>query len=237
MPNNPHPPRRLNLSPWAGIFALLAAALTIGCVSIGDATTAVPRARTAPDNFDRINCEEIAGTAFRSDAERAWYGENCSRWPLVNVPEPRGGTSNVAAQPAECAAMRGRPYTSEQQRQWYLQNCQGGQLQGGGAQPGAGDRTNCDEIRGTAYRSSGERDWFLKNCPASGGTAAQTTSGPDRTNCNEIRGSAYRSNNERDWFVRNCSGATSASGGGQTQQLIIINPSPGNSSSNGRGRD
>ncbi|MGE0057384.1 MAG: hypothetical protein AB7T32_05330 [Dehalococcoidia bacterium] len=198
-----------------GIFAMV---LCAGCVKLGESSE-LPLAAVEPTAVpgDRINCGEILGTAFRSDNERQWFMDNCSKWPLVKVPdEPAPGSSPVVNEPAECAQIRGKPYESNQQRAWYLQNCnqnQPGQPTSNNAQTqsqpqtntttGDPDRTDCNAIRGTPYRSNNERAWFQQNC---GNSPAPVTTGPDRTDCNQIRGTAYRSPAERDWFNANCRG-------------------------------
>lgn len=191
-----------------------------GCVKLGESSE-LPLTVTeaTPTPVDRISCAEILGTAYRSDNERQWFMENCSKWPLVNVPdEPSVAAPPPAAapnEPAECAQIRGKPYESGQQRAWYLQNCnqgsappsaqapiQGSQPQSQASnQPGSGDRTDCNAIRGTSYRSASERAWYQQNCLNS---TPLVTSGPDRTDCAAIRGTTYRSENERNWFISNC---------------------------------
>ena len=108
--------------------------------------------RVAPprETASRQDCNAIMGTAFRSGDERAWFEQNCSRWPAaVAVAAPSAPVAPVApvapppnprpqsAAPApgdtpECAALRGRPYPSEAVRLWFLANCMG---QSGAAAP------------------------------------------------------------------------------------------------------
>src|SRR5215213_7861982 len=102
--------------------------LCAGCVKLGESSElplAAVQATVPPG--DRISCQEILGTAFRSDNEREWFMTNCSKWPLVKVAdEPAAGSvpaANAPKEPPECAAIRGKPYESNQQRTWYLQNC------------------------------------------------------------------------------------------------------------------
>jgi hypothetical protein len=204
--------------------------LTAGCVKLGESSE-LPLAavEATPVPGDRINCSEILGTAFRSDNERQWFMDNCSKWPLVKVADegaPAPGQTQAPAEPPECAQIRGKPYESNQQRNWYLQNCnQGSSAPRAGTTPtpssqqnqqqtqttGGPDRTDCNAIRGTAYRSAGERTWYIQNCSGSTQqqstqtqTQPQTTGGPDRTDCNAIRGTAYRSPAEQLWYNANC---------------------------------
>jgi hypothetical protein len=45
-------------------------------VPLVDSLTPTPQA-------ERIHCDDILGTAFRSEDERRWFGEECTDWPLV----------------------------------------------------------------------------------------------------------------------------------------------------------
>jgi hypothetical protein len=203
------------------IIGFLAVVLCAGCVKLGESSE-LPLAavEATPTPVDRVNCGEILGTAFRSDNERQWFMDNCSKWPLVKVPDeasaPAAATVN---EPPECAQIRGKPYESTQQRTWYLQNCN--QNQPGGQQPATNsqaqsqqlsqtqttsgpDRTDCNAIRGTAYRSNNERTWYQQHCGTSVQSAPLVTTGPDRTDCNAIRGTAYRSPAEQSWYNANC---------------------------------
>jgi hypothetical protein len=209
------------------LLALALSPLLAGCIKESSGEPHVGQINSAAEgrNTDRQNCDEIYGTAFRSNDERRWFEENCSRWPLVAVPqdEPRQQQAS-APLPEGCAAQRGRPYESQEQRRWYLANCLGRdnqqqdqqqqpqEQQQQSSQPAQeADRQNCDEIRGTPYRSPTERTWFQSNCGAQ-----VVTSGPDRTNCNEIRGTAYRSPTERAWFQANCGANAVTSGPDRT---------------------
>ena len=213
-------PRRLR---GFGLFMLLIPILLVSCIKSTEAQPNRP-AQDAPTTF-RTNCDEISGTAFRGAEEREWYMQNCSRWPLLDLPVAQPGSARGNQLPPECAAQRGRPYQSNEQRQWYLQNCLGNPAQAAPpSQPTPGppnqppqnqqpqqasaaagpDRTNCNEIRGTPYRSAAERSWYAANC--SGTQAQPVVAGPDRTNCDEIRGTPYRSAGERSWYAANCSG-------------------------------
>ena len=179
------------LSLVLGFIALL---LCTGCIKLGESSE-LPRSAVEPTAVpaDRISCQEILGTAFRSENERNWYIENCSKWPLVRVADEAAappGAPPANNEPPECAAIRGKPYESNQQRNWYLQNCN---QNGAPAAPtaanqqqpppppnqpaaqnqpqGGGDRTDCNAIRGTAYRSAGERIWYAQNCGSTTTTA------------------------------------------------------------------
>ena len=95
--------------------------------------------RSAPprETASRQDCNAIMGTAFRSGDERAWFEQNCSRWPAAVavaapsapvVPPANPRPQSVAPAPGdtpECAALRGRPYPSEPVRLWFLANCMG----------------------------------------------------------------------------------------------------------------
>lgn len=183
---------------FIGILAVL---LCAGCAKLGE-TKELPLAVTEPTPipYDRINCDEILGTVFRSPAERTFFEENCSKWPAVVVGDEPAPSATAAPrnEPAECAAIRGKPYESNAQRTFFLQNCsQSTRLT---TDASNSDRTDCNQIRGTTYRSNAEREWYNRNC----GNQPEANSGQDRTNCNDIRGSSYRSPQERDWFMKNC---------------------------------
>lgn len=189
------------------LIGALAVLLCAGCVKLGESSE-LPLAAVQPTQVppDRISCNEVLGTAFRSSTEREWFADNCSKWPLVKVADELqgGGPAAPSNEPPECAAIRGKPYESNQQRTWYLQNCNPNANPGAATTPQASsgsDRTDCNLIRGTAYRSNAEREWYAKNC-----SQAQQTSGPDRTDCNQIRGTSYRSDTERQWYDQNCRG-------------------------------
>jgi hypothetical protein len=191
---------------------LLTLLLVAGCVKSGSAQLQVDllEAENA-DTPDRADCAEIYGTAFRSETERTWFEENCSRWPLVDVPETRPSTPPPANNSARnrdeasptpqagdrqnCDEIRGTRYRSAAERSWYQENCGANQQQSSGP-----DRTNCNEIRGTTYRSHAERAWFQANC----GAGSSPSGGPDRTSCSAIRGTTYRSDAERAWYQANC---------------------------------
>jgi hypothetical protein len=202
--------RRGALGPWLFVAgAVLVTALLTGCFK---SDPPVPTAAAeVPDDFDRISCSEIMGTAFRSPTERQWFEANCSKWPAVDVIQ----IAPAAPLPPECDAMRGKPYESAEQRRWYLDNCTGrtpanaaspqrSPATASGQPPPGGPARGCDAIRGRPYQSDAERDWYLANCnqPA----PAPAPGGADRTDCNAIRGTAYNSANERQWYLANCTG-------------------------------
>jgi hypothetical protein len=231
------------------LFLLLASLAGAGCFKASIEPSPLQAKQQQPQ-VDRTDCGEIFGSAFRSNNERIWFEQNCSRWPPVPVPQPGppGASAAAAPEPPECAAVRGRPYQSDVQRTWFLANCQqGGQAPAAAAaapppppsgqpapapppppppaQPApalqASDRTSCDEIRGTAYRSDAERLWYVRNCSGTTGTTTTTSAGPDRTNCNEIRGTEYRSDAERNWYARNCANQPVAAPAPQTNQIQV----------------
>lgn len=185
-------------------FALIlcSALFLSGCVRLGESSELplLPQEPT-PQPVDRIACQEIFGTAFRSESERQWFQQNCSTWPPVAVADEPIRSTSSSAEPAECAAMRGRPYESNEQRTWFLQNCSGNRAAAAVSPGEAAERRDCDAIRGTPYRSNAERTWYMQNCSTA---QTQVTSGPDRTDCAAIRGTAYRSAAEREWFLSNC---------------------------------
>jgi hypothetical protein len=69
------------------VLGCVAAVLCAGCVKLGESSE-LPLAAVEPTAVppDRTDCGEILGTAFRSDNERQWFMDNCSKWPLVKVP-------------------------------------------------------------------------------------------------------------------------------------------------------
>lgn len=207
------------INPWHLISVVLAAAMAFA-VSItyvlvlnADGTRTVEKAGTgAQAPQDRTNCDEIYGTAYRSDSERTWFTDNCSAWSKAvgEVPEPSAAPTPQRSQPnpqpsspppagRDCNQIRGTPYRSAAERDWYLANCIGDQNQQ--TATAAGDRSDCNQIRGTPYRSDAEREWYGANCL---GLQQVASSGPDRTNCDEINGTPYRSDNERRWYLANC---------------------------------
>lgn len=99
----------------------------------------------AEDN--RRDCDRIRGTDYRSQAERAWYLENCTGAQIAS------GTDRE-----DCEDIEGTRYRSPDERRWFLTNCTGRQVASGE------DRTDCDQIRGSEYRSARERLWYLENC-------------------------------------------------------------------------
>jgi hypothetical protein len=161
----------LRSGPFLPFIAFLALLCT-ACVTKGESSElrAVGPPAALPD---RISCEQILGSAYRSDAERAWFHQNCSQWPPVKVdPAPAPASANGQApangEPPECASIRGRPYESSQQREFFLKNCHRPAspqpATTTGNVPAAGDRTDCNAITGTPYRSERERGWYLQNC-------------------------------------------------------------------------
>jgi hypothetical protein len=212
------------ISPWQLLLIVLATGLAFGAsvtyalvLDADNSTAAARRAATSqPPAEDRSNCDEILGTAFRSDDERRWYSENCSSWSAAvgYVPEPstRAPSGPTPAEREQvdpgpegrtCNQIRGTLYRSSAERDWYLRSCRANATPQPSATAGP-DRTNCDEIRGTPYRSANEQRWYQQNCPAAPQQIA--TPGPDRNNCDQIRGTPYRSANEQRWYQQNCGG-------------------------------
>ncbi len=213
----------------AGGLVALASVLSLGCsVSLKSSTApsaALPRSAVVAD---RNSCEEMFGTAFKSPAERTWFEQNCSRWPLVDVPQT--AVLTTAPEPAECAQQRGKPYTSDQQRQFFLQNCMG-QVTAPAAVANAVAQTNadpnCSALRGRAYSSDAERAWFLQNClgqPAQMDGNTTATTGPDRANCDQIRSTPYNSDAERGWFLQNCPSLPAPTNAQAQQPRTILVP-------------
>jgi len=165
-------------NPWHVLAVLAAAAIafaaSVTCVLVLGADGhpgAAARAGRAAQLPDRTKCEEIFGTAYRSEDERRWFSENCSTWSrsVGDVPEPETlaaptptpGTTAPGPDGRPCEQVRGTAYRSAAERAWYQANCLGN----GSPQATSGpDRTNCDEVRGTAYRSDTERAWYQANC-------------------------------------------------------------------------
>jgi hypothetical protein len=59
--------------------------------------TAVPAATTVPGALgDRTSCDQIRGTAYRSEAERIWFTANCQASP---TPTPAGSAASVTSTP------------------------------------------------------------------------------------------------------------------------------------------
>ncbi len=61
---------------------------------------------------NRLNCDEIRGTKFLSDAERQWFLANCGPSPTPTV-----------INRLNCDEIRGTQYLSDAERQWFLANC------------------------------------------------------------------------------------------------------------------
>ena len=136
----------------------------------------------------RHDCNAMMGTAFRATEEREWFGQNCSKWPAVNLaqavapapgqPQP-GASTVIQGDTPECAAKRGKPYASEQDRTWFLQNCirpevpapNTGNLQTqprpSGAQPTPVVNANaavCDTLRRSPNPTDEQRRWYFTYC-------------------------------------------------------------------------
>jgi hypothetical protein len=208
------------MRPWTLVIILFiagvafAASVTWALVDGSGPSTAAdnPLLQEPTREPDRTNCDEIYGTAYRSDEERRWFSENCSEWAkavgdLPLTPEEQAPQQTGAREPSspppdgrDCNQIRGTPYRSNAERDWYRANCGPGGPTAQQVSSGS-DRTDCNEIRGTPYRSDNEQRWYQENC---GPGRQQTTAGPDRADCNEIRGTAYRSDNERRWYQENC---------------------------------
>lgn len=65
---------------------------------------------------DRANCDEIRGTAYRSNAERSWYVRGCLGPTVSAAPSGPDRTS--------CDQIRGTEYRSTTEREWFIRNCQ-----------------------------------------------------------------------------------------------------------------
>jgi hypothetical protein len=160
---------------------------------------------------DRSDCGQILGTAFRSDAEQAWFTGNCSAWAGTTVgrlpdPTPVGGAVNP---------------DSGGQQQRGADGDRAGSGGRDGAQVNAQNTDNserCSQLRGRPYENAADRQWYLANCQNQPQTVAA-----DVRDCNQIRGRPYASEEQRIWFLANClnQGQTPA---GQPQ----ADPQPGN---------
>ena len=77
-------------------LALLAMTfIATGCLAVSQLDHSLT---PTPVLEDRADCGQILGTAFRSDAEQAWFAENCSAWTGTTLgrladPTPVGGTA------------------------------------------------------------------------------------------------------------------------------------------------
>jgi hypothetical protein len=191
------------------------ALVSVACLPEGEVLTSAS-AESDSESVER-SCETLLGQAFQSPEERAWFVENCSRWPLVTVPQ---SPPDRRVEPPECSQVRGRPYESAEQRSWFLANCLGAAPAASNSSPVQEPRTDCNQIRGTRYASAAERDWYLANCqttadaagePGRGAPSAQTQGLPDRDDCRAIRGTSYRSESERRFYMENCRGSSSNS--------------------------
>lgn len=77
--------------------------LSFGCV--GSSYTRPLRSEASPSPLDgapRSNCDQIYGTAFRSNAERDWFYAHCSHWQAFTFTDPvatptSGGSPSVGA--------------------------------------------------------------------------------------------------------------------------------------------
>jgi|SRR5581483_593516 len=89
---------------------------SIGDVPEPDAPAATPTpSRTTAPGPDGRSCDQVRGTPYRSDAERAWYRANCMG---SASPQPAGGPDRT-----DCNEIRGTPYRSDAERAWYQANC------------------------------------------------------------------------------------------------------------------
>ena len=200
--------------------------LAIGVIvtACATGTSASPTTTTdAPSRETRSDCTQILGTPFRSDEERTWFEQNCSKWPLVDSPN----AAAAVQQPPECASMRGKPYTSTDQRQWYLANCSGATK--------TQDNSTARSSSGSQFTTPGTLQANpLSQFSNSGSDQPPTTSGgdADRTDCGAIQGTAYRSAGERAWFMTNCTGNTQDSNTRQAAEQPSTNERPAAQGSN-----
>jgi hypothetical protein len=196
---------------------LLALIVAAGCISGGGGVTNVASldSLTPEAAGERTGCDEIFGTAFRSDKERQWFTENCSRWPPEAAAAQAPVPSTQSRPPLSGSPqVTGSPQASQQQNQ-------------------GGDRTDCAQIRGTPYRSDAERRWYIENCagtpepasaqglpqqtdqvspviaPPAAPTAAssliQPTPQPQRVvGCDELIRRGYANARERAYYFDNC---------------------------------
>ena len=167
----------------------LVALLTLGCLAPSNYQQIPPPTATAPD---RTDCGQILGTAFRSEAEEAWFATNCSSWapatlgrvdeasgaggpppaqpglnvppsPTVAVPAGSVSQSGVDANAQRCVQLKDKAYTSADERVWFLANCLATPTAGTQPADGPGPEA-CDQLGGTSGLSPAELAWFLANC-------------------------------------------------------------------------
>jgi hypothetical protein len=201
------------------ILVLQAVALAAtGCLAVSNLDHIATPTPTPPD---RTDCGEILGTAFRSNAEQAWFMANCSKWAETTLgevtPAPRAPETTADPRPSAQPdtptpqpVLTGRltpstptPSSSDGQRRTSRPT-----------QTASTPATrSCDALRGRPYTRPGDRQWFLENCqptPAtdssprgqSPGTAAPV--GPKGRTCGQIYGTRYWSRSEHEWFRQNC---------------------------------
>ena len=144
------------------VLAAVSAMSLFGLACLGEGPVLQPSEANGDEEIAE-QCDNVLGKAFASPEQRQWFIDNCSSWPLRDVPEAAAAVEALPNDSPECAQMRGKPYESQEQRTWFLANCVHGPA--GVQQTISGsDRTNCAEIQGTRYRSAAERQWFLANC-------------------------------------------------------------------------
>jgi hypothetical protein len=158
-------------------------------------------ATTTPTPPDRTDCGEILGSAFRSEAEQAWFRDNCSKWAdgtlglIENVQqqpfsETQTDESRTAEQPTTQAHPTGTAIAIETPTP---------PPQPTSTVQFADDAQRCDAIRGQPNVSAVDRDWYLAQCRGTSTPTATPT-----YDCNQIRGRPYTSAEEREWYLANC---------------------------------
>jgi hypothetical protein len=98
------------------VIGLLASA----CVSIPSVKPNLPPAPEPAPVVDRISCDQIYGTAFRSEQEQEWFLQNCSQWGAIDLspvqtPQPPIGnvTPNQQERAGTGAATQGTPVQNQ----------------------------------------------------------------------------------------------------------------------------
>src|SRR5512146_2245538 len=150
----------------------LVALLTLGCLAPSNYQQIPSPTATTPD---RTDCRQILGTAFRSEAEEAWFATNCSSWApatLGRVDEASG----AGEPPSSQAGSDTRPSPTTAPAVAVIQN-------GAESNP-----QRCAQLQDKPYASADERVWFLANCLATPSTSTQSPDGPGPEACDQLGG-------------------------------------------------
>ncbi|HEX5370331.1 MAG TPA: hypothetical protein VFY10_13025 [Dehalococcoidia bacterium] len=162
----------------------MVAFLAVGCLAPSNYQQIPPPTPTAPD---RTDCGQILGTAFRSEAEEAWFSTNCSAWEpqtLGRVADASGSSPPAAASASPTAATQPEA----------------------GIGPSGPNAQRCDQLRGQPYSSSDDHAWFLANCLATP-ASSQPSDAPGLEACDQLGGTIGLTQAELAWFRANCNQA------------------------------